>query len=247
MASIRDYHRPGTVDDALALLNRADAQSVLVGGGTTVVPQRIPQPVEVIDLQALPLRAISPVDDGRVRIGATARLQDVVDADLVPELIRNAAKREAPNTIRNAATIGGTVASADWESGLVAALLVHEAEVELLGEAGSSTVPMSALLSDRSRLSGRIISAVTAALAGASAWAGTGRTPADTPIVAAYARHDGETTLLALTGVAATPVLVDPGEVAGLDPPGDFRGSAEYRRSLAATLAARVVASVEAL
>ncbi len=79
---------------------------------------------------------------------------------------------------------------------------------------------------------------------GETAWAGTGRTPVDTPIVAAYARvHDGETSL-ALTGVAATPLLVDPADVAALAPPADFRGSSEYRRSLAVVLTRRVLDSL---
>jgi CO/xanthine dehydrogenase FAD-binding subunit len=47
--------------------------------------------------------------------------------------------------------------------------------------------------------------------------------------------------LLALTGVAATPILVEPGDLAHLDPPGDFRGSSRYRRELAGILAKRVV------
>jgi CO/xanthine dehydrogenase FAD-binding subunit len=40
--------------------------------------------------------------------------------------------------------------------------------------------------------------------------------------------------------VAPTPVLVDDGSIDALDPPGDYRGSAEYRRHLAAVLSARV-------
>ena len=125
MASIREYHRPGNVDEALALLNRAEATSVILGGGTTVVPDHAADPVEVIDLQALPLGDIAPDGSDRTRIGAMTRLQQLVDDAAVPDLIRNAAHREAPRTIRNAATVGGTVAEAHWESGMVAALLVQ--------------------------------------------------------------------------------------------------------------------------
>ncbi|HSF86016.1 MAG TPA: FAD binding domain-containing protein [Acidimicrobiia bacterium] len=243
MASIRDYHRPGSVDEALALLNRSGMTSVLLGGGTTVVAEPGTQPVEVIDLQALPLGGL--VADGpAVRIGATNRLQDVVDAEMVPELIRTAAKREAPNTIRNAATIGGAVAGSNWESGLLAALLVHAAHVELMSASGTATVSLPALLADRSQLTGCIITAVVVATGGRSGWAGTGRTPADTPIVAAYARRHEGATLLALTGVADVPLLIEPGDVGGLEPPGDFRGSAEYRKALATTLSSRVLVSL---
>jgi len=36
-------------------------------------------------------------------------------------------------------------------------------------------------------------------------------------------------------------VLVDAAAVGDLDPPGDFRGSGEYRRALAAVLASRAL------
>ena len=72
------------------------------------------------------------------------------------------------------------------------------------------------------------------------------RTPADAPIVAAVARRTpDQQTLLALCGVAQTPVLVDPDDVAdSIDPPGDFRGSAEYRRAMALTLTQRVLEEI---
>jgi hypothetical protein len=64
--------------------------------------------------------------------------------------------------------------------------------------------------------------------------------------VAALARRTPEgKLLLALCGVDAVPVLVDPANVkAGIKPPDDFRGSREYRRQMAAVLAKRVVDAV---
>lgn len=244
MASIRDYHRPVGIDEALALLGRTDVTSVVLAGGTVVNADQSARPIEVVDLQALGLSGIDEVD-GRVRIGAMGTLQEIVDSALVPELVREAARCEAPNTIRHMATIGGTVATADAESGLVAALLVHEATVEITSEEGTSSVPLPDLLGDRSSIGGAVIAAVHLQPHGATTWAGTGRTPVDTPIVSAYARvHDGRIRL-AFTGVAATPVLVDPSGVSDLDPPADFRGSSEYRRRLAQVLASRVLQSLE--
>ena len=71
------------------------------------------------------------------------------------------------------------------------------------------------------------------------------RTPVDRTIVSATVRKsdDGEV-LLALSGVAKVPVLVVPDEVQYLQPPGDFRGSSDYRRSMATVLTERVLAFV---
>ena len=58
-------------------------------------------------------------------------------------------------------------------------------------------------------------------------------------------RDDGVTTV-ALTGVASTPVLIDPGDpTSGLEPLGDFRGSADYRLHLASVLTDRILASLK--
>lgn len=246
MASIVDYHRPRSVDEALALLNRPGKRSALLGGGTTLVASRGGEPIEVIDLQALPMAGIERFGDARVGIGAMSRLQQIVDSELVPPLVRDAARREAPNTIRNAATVGGTIANADGESGLLAALLVHDADVRLVSESGSEEISLVELLGDSSRMSGRIIASISVAVGGDTGRAATSRTPADTPIVCAFARrHDGRITL-ALTGVASTPILLERHEIGDLDPPADFRGSTEYRRALAETLADRALASLDA-
>jgi CO/xanthine dehydrogenase FAD-binding subunit len=50
--------------------------------------------------------------------------------------------------------------------------------------------------------------------------------------------------MLAATGVASTPVIIDLDHLDELDPPGDFRGSPAYRRHVAGTLGARVVAEL---
>jgi CO/xanthine dehydrogenase FAD-binding subunit len=54
------------------------------------------------------------------------------------------------------------------------------------------------------------------------------RTPSDRPIVAALAVRTASGERVALCGVAARPILLG----APLDPPDDFKGSAQYRRAL---------------
>jgi CO/xanthine dehydrogenase FAD-binding subunit len=245
MANVSAYLRPATLDDALACLGRPGA--VVVGGGTIVNATRALEPVVVVDLQDLPIDAIEPDGEGGLLIGATATLQRIADDAGVPASIREAARREAPSTLRTLATVGGLVATADPSSELLATLLVHEGEVRLAGRDGAHAVTLAALLEDGRQLADKIITAVRVETGGATATARTARTRADRAIVAAIARRatDGQRRL-ALTGVAAMPLLVPatPDAAGDLDPPGDYRGSAEYRRALAAVLARRVLEEI---
>jgi CO/xanthine dehydrogenase FAD-binding subunit len=246
MTEVSAYWRPATMQEALALLQRGG--TIAIGGGTKVNAAPDGRPAEIVDLQALGLGRIERLPGG-IGIGAGATLQRIATDAAVPAVVREAARREEPSTLRAAATLGGCVAAGRWDSELLAALLAYAATVTLAGPDGDRLVGLDALLADRGQLAGRIITHVAAATGGAAQAARTGRTPADRPIVAAVARQAGDT-WLALAGVSATPVLTRAagadldGWLDRLDPPADFRGSAEYRRALAVTLARRVLEAV---
>ena len=239
MPSIAAYHRPDSLDEALSLLAAPNRRAL--GGGTIVVPEsRVarPEAAELVDLQALALDGWEQTDDS-LSIGAMVRLGDLADA-AAPALLTDLARRELPSALRNQATIGGTVALGDPDSVLLAGLLAHEAQVHLHGQ---DPIPLTESLAEG--VGQRIVTNVTLDPSGVGAIAATGRTPADTPIVAAVARATDDGVRLALTGVGASPVLADPADpTAGLEPPGDFRGSTDYRLHLVETLSARAVQEV---
>lgn len=239
---ITEYYRPHTLDEALALA--ADPNAVILAGGTTVNADPGVSGSVVVDLQALDLSGIN-ADGEVVRIGATTRLQDIVESGEVPALLADLARREAPTTIRNVATIGGTIGAADSEGQFLTGLLAYGATVTVVG--GASTVERSIdeLLDDPSLLDCSIITSVSVPTSGFAAADRTARTPMDQPIVmaVAYRGNDGGVRL-ALSGVASVPIIVLPDELTALDPPPDFRGSSEYRRQLASVLADRVLAAV---
>jgi putative selenate reductase FAD-binding subunit len=241
MTTIRAYHRPDSIEAALALLAHADADATLLAGGTVINGSPDHDPIELVDLQAVGLDTIDP-DGDRLAIGAMTRLQDVVDSEVVPAQLRELAHREAPSTIRRAATIGGTVAAGEAESELLAGLLAFDAVVTVVHSIGSDSIRLEELLGDRERLGLGIITTVSIAVGGDAASERTVRTPADRPIVMAVAHRGSDGSMrLAMTGVAATPVLVDPADLGSLEPPADFRGSTGYRLRLAEVLAARVM------
>jgi CO/xanthine dehydrogenase FAD-binding subunit len=163
---------------------------------------------------------------------------------VVPAVVREAARRERPSTLRAQATLGGCVAAREADSELLAALLAHDAVLSIAGAPGR--LALARFLAGRPPSGAGIIVGMTIETSGTASAARVGRTPADRPIVAAVARagEDGQRRL-ALAGVAAAPVLV-PGlaAITGLDPPGDFRGSGGYRRAVAAVLAARALEAI---
>jgi CO/xanthine dehydrogenase FAD-binding subunit len=199
--------------------------------------------MEVIDLQLLGLGRIERLNTDTLRIGAMTTLQELVDADDLPAVIREAARRELPSTLRAQSTIAGTIVGADCESELITVLLVHDAVVVVERPEGIEQLALEVLLSRLPLAPPGIITAVTIDTPGVASLTRTARTPADKAIVAAAVRigADGRRRL-ALAGVASTPILV--GEADELEPPSDFRGSAEYRRALAGVLVARAIEGV---
>ncbi len=240
MPSIVAYHRPTRLDEAVNLL--IESNRLVLAGGTAAVPRARADglnAVEFVDLQALGLDRIDNAE-GRVTLGAMVRLGDMADSDSVGSLPARLARRELPSIMRDQATIGGTVAEASPDSVLLAGLLVHDARVEFHDH---TSLPLALVLDDGP--GDKIIVAVDIDPTGDGAISATGRTPADVPIVAAVARSTTSGIRVALTGVAAAPIEVDPSDpTADLMPTSDFRGSSDYRLELAETLVRRAVGEV---
>jgi CO/xanthine dehydrogenase FAD-binding subunit len=240
MVTVTAYWRPSTMAEALELLGRPEA--IVLAGGTRLDGDPSAERVEVVDLQGLHLDGIRAGEGDALRIGAMVTLQELADSELAPDVVREAARREQPSTLRAQGTVGGCVATGRADSELLAALLVHEAVVEVEDREVTEGMPLERVLAELFLPAGQVVTAVTIRTTGTARAARTARTPADRAIVAAYARTTDEGRLVALTGVAATPVLVGPAD--DLQPIGDFRGSADYRRHLAEVQVARVVEGI---
>jgi CO/xanthine dehydrogenase FAD-binding subunit len=240
MVTASAYWRPSTLEQALELLERPGA--VVLAGGTRLNGSSSAEEVEVVDLQALRLDDLRAEPGDVLRIGAMVTLQRLVDSDEVPDVVREAARREQPSTLRAQGTVGGCIATGHAESELVAALLVHEAVVQVATSTVTEAFPLERVLDEEPLLTGCVLTSLSIRTDGATAAAHTARTPADRAIVAAFGRATAYGPLIALTGVASTPVLVQPGD--DLHPIGDFRGSSDYRRALADVLMTRVLEGI---
>jgi CO/xanthine dehydrogenase FAD-binding subunit len=242
MSSVIEYHRPATLEEAVALAARPG--TVVLAGGTAVNAGHRPVGGVLVDLQALGLDGIRVADDGSLTLGAMVRLSAMASADLVPGWLRELARKEQPSSLRTVATVGGTLFSGGWESALLAGLLACDALAETIGTNGGGEVAVADLVQRPERVAGSIVTAVQIRVDGPASVHATARTSADRPIVACVARRAPDGVRLAMSGVASAPMLV--GDLSALEPPGDFRGSSGYRRHLAAVLSSRALAEIGA-
>ncbi|MBK7895457.1 MAG: FAD binding domain-containing protein [Anaerolineaceae bacterium] len=257
------YHRPESLEEALALL--AKPGSAPLGGGTKLLATEKGLPgTAVIDLQALGLnqaQRIAANDRQTLAVGATltlTKLSQFLQAELpdssAAALLQTTIHQAGPNTYRNAATLGGTIASRLPDSELLAALLVLEATVTLHSPTRHNTISLADYLADEERPSGLITTVAIPLPAGVGASHRVARTPADTPIVSitGWRLEDGAVRLAA-TGLGERPFRLTTAEQANSDEaasaaaaaanshPGDFRGSASYRADMAAVLTRRTL------
>lgn len=235
---IRAYHRPNTLEEALHLLARPGVHTAVLPGYAARLDDSVE---EVVDLQALALREIV-VDGAVVALGALVKLQALVEDPALPDWLRETARCEDVSTFRNMRALADLLLKPEADSALLAALLVCDAVVTVQSLSDARAVALDEYLAERGD---GLPTGVQLRIDGAFAEARVGRTPGDRPIVAAVARRAADGTIrLALCGVASKPVLVEPGALESLDPPGDFRGSSAYRKAMAAVLSQRVLSQV---
>ena len=247
---ITEYHRPQTMDDALKLL--AQPNTLPLGGGTKInSPAFKDRDFAVVDLQALDLKRI--LRSGyTLEIGATATLQQLLESADAPAALQQAIRQEASLNIRNAATVAGTLVSADGRSPFAAAMLALDAKLDIRYSTTESRISnIGEFLALRPA---GLITLVSIPLNAKFAYEQVARTPADVPIVcAALAQWNSGRTRLALGGYGANPLLaMDGTEADGLESAArntfheaiDQWASAEYRMDVAATLAKRCLASL---
>ena len=264
------YHRPESLSEALRLLAKPGA--ALLAGGTKLLTSEAGLPgTAVIDLQALGLgqaRLVAAGEEQALALGATLTLtglghflQTELPENEIAALLQTATKQAGPNTYRNAATIGGTIASRLADSELLAALLVLEATVTLHSPSSHNTIPLSAYLADVERPFGLITTITLPIVAGRGASHRVARTPADYPIVSITGWGAAAGTVrLAATGLGERPFRLISAEQAAqngtLDQaataaaaanthPGDFRGDASYRAEMATVLTHRTLRQLQ--
>jgi len=241
MPDVKTYHRPQSVEEALKLLVQKGRSAAVLAGGTRLVPTIDDEITDLIDMQSLGMDRVHFSGD-RVTAGAMTRLSTIAENENIPEVVRQAAKLEGPNTLRNAATVGGTLICGDWESEFYAAMLAFDATVTVKTAGDLCDVPLGDF--EASEFPDGIMTKISFALGGPAAYERVARTPKDKPIVAVVGRREVDGTIkMAFCGVARKPVVLTEDELQFIVPPGDFRGSPKYRKAVAAVLAQRITSA----
>jgi carbon-monoxide dehydrogenase medium subunit len=135
-----------SVDEAIGTLEHYGDGALVVAGATAVtimLQQGLIAPAALISIGSIDgLRGVER-DGNALRIGALTTHREVVDDPLVQEALPALSRTfgvVANVRVRNAATVGGVLAEADYASDPPAMLRALDAEVEVVGAAGSRTI-----------------------------------------------------------------------------------------------------------
>lgn len=246
---IIEYHRPRTIEEALALLARTTVMSKPIGGGTAL-NHTGREPVAVVDLQSLGL-VDCETKGTTLNLGACLTLQSMLGLSEIPPALLEAIPLEANYNIRQVATLAGSLIASDGRSPLATAMLAMDASVQILHHRQK---PVQLSLGDflpmrREKLIGALLTQVGLPVNARLAYQFVARTPADRPIVCvAVSIWPSGRTRIALGGWGASPTLVmdgpeaEGGEIAAENActqATDAWASATYRQHAAGVITRR--------
>ena len=144
--SLAFYH-PRSLEEAVGLLAELGDEAKVVAGSTALsilLRQRLIAPAALVDIGRLPGLGAIAVRDGQLVLGALVRHRDVERSPIVREHLPVVAEtfgRVANVRVRNAATVGGVMAEADYASDPPAVFVALDAIVDAHGPGGAREIP----------------------------------------------------------------------------------------------------------
>jgi carbon-monoxide dehydrogenase medium subunit len=142
------YRAPGSLEEALALLEEHGDDAKVLAGGQSLVPLlalRLAHPEVLVDLNGLSELATIAPHNGGVAVGAMVRERATERSELISRqvpLLAEALPMIGHLAIRNRGTIGGSLSHADPAAELPAVAKALDAELVASSKArGSRTIP----------------------------------------------------------------------------------------------------------
>jgi carbon-monoxide dehydrogenase medium subunit len=142
-------HHPTTLAEAVELLQRYDGEARVLAGSTALtlmIHQRLIDPPALISLGRVPgLNGLTTGPDG-LALGALVTHRQVERSEVVraaAPVLTQAFAVVANVRVRNAATVGGVLAEADYASDPPTAFRALDATVHATGPAGERAIPIA--------------------------------------------------------------------------------------------------------
>lgn len=141
------YHRPRSVDEAIALLAQHRDEARVVAGGHSLIPMmklRLARPTHLLDLQDLDeLRGIHS-EPGAVVVGAMTTQYEMISSELLAAecpIIRETSLQIGDPQVRYCGTLGGNVANGDPGNDMPAVMIALDASYRVKGPQGERDIP----------------------------------------------------------------------------------------------------------
>lgn len=144
-----DYRRATRADEVLAWLAEDGEDAKVLAGGQSLVPMlnfRLARPALLLDVSRVGELAYIAKRDGALRIGATTKQAALERSSLVARdwpLLHEAVLQVAHPQIRNAGTVGGSVAHADPAAELPVACVALDATLHVRSARGPRALAAS--------------------------------------------------------------------------------------------------------
>ena len=254
------YERPGTVDEAVALLAEHGDEAKVLAGGQSLVPvlsMRLLRPSVVVDInRVLHLDNVAR-ENGSARVGALVRQADPRLLSL--PLVADCLPHVGHFVTRNRGTVCGSIAHADAAAELPLALMLLGGSVVAASARGRREIPAADFFVTHftTELAPDELVVETIWPAAADSWGYAfeelAQRHGDFALCAVAAAARGSELRVALGAVVDRPTLIDvdpdaPGESAAaqVEPFGNLHASAAYLRNLVRVLVDRAVARARA-
>ena len=143
------YHTPGTVDEAIELLNRYDGRAQVIGGGTDLLLEiqqgRKPAVAAMVDPSRIVGLGDISEDAGHIVIGCAVTHSQIIGDERIVQhgtcLVEACGVIGGPQ-VRNVATLAGNVAHALPAGDGTIGLLVLDGEIETTDSGGTRWMPL---------------------------------------------------------------------------------------------------------
>ncbi len=142
-----DYHRPGTLEEAVKLLSSHGDQAKVLSGGMSLLPMlklRLASFAHLVDIGRIPGLDYIKEEGGFLKIGAMTRQATLERSDLIRTqypILADAVPLIADPLVRNRGTVGGNVANGDPGNDQPAIMLALGATFVARGPKGERSVP----------------------------------------------------------------------------------------------------------